>query len=174
MTGNNGSVAKFSSEVNGSVRVRKGVKWSRVLSSDAEQDSQQSKPDRPRHPWLATELDPLLIMCIVSIPCKVRHAPKRAVSFGQPYPLLYCSVILFDHVVQVPTLAQADTCRQHACGFQRPKPQLKSSTTLIRQNKNPSGRNSRVPVLPVSNGASPVAAALGHRVGRDPDAAQRT
>ena len=57
--------------------------------------------------------------------------------------------------------------------FINPRPQLKSLTTLIsikqtlRKKQNPRG-HSRVFALPISNGASPIASALGIRLGATP------
>ena len=57
--------------------------------------------------------------------------------------------------------------------FINPRPQLKSLTTLIsiqqtsRKSKTPEG-HSRVFALPISNGASPIASALGIRLGATP------
>jgi hypothetical protein len=54
-----------------------------------------------------------------------------------------------------------------------PRPQLQSITTLIsikqnpRKKQNPRG-HSRVFALPISNGASPIASALGIRLGATP------
>ena len=48
-----------------------------------------------------------------------------------------------------------------------PRPQLKSLTTLISIKQNPRS-NSRVFALPISNGASPIASALGIRLGATP------
>src|ERR1017187_5288092 len=48
-----------------------------------------------------------------------------------------------------------------------PRPQLKSLTTLISIKQNPRS-NSRVFALPISNGASPIASALGIRSGATP------
>ena len=51
--------------------------------------------------------------------------------------------------------------------FINPRPQLQSITTLISIKQNPR-RNSRVFALPISNGASPIASALGIRLGATP------
>ena len=56
--------------------------------------------------------------------------------------------------------------------FINPRPQLKSLTTLISIKQNPQKQNpracSRVFALPISNGASPIASALGIRLGATP------
>jgi hypothetical protein len=57
--------------------------------------------------------------------------------------------------------------------FINPRPQLQSITTLISINKNPRKKqnprgHSRVFALPISNGASPIASALGIRLGATP------
>src|ERR687888_1278855 len=44
---------------------------------------------------------------------------KRAVSFGEPDPLLHGSVILLDDVIQVLALAEANPARQDPFGLQR-------------------------------------------------------
>jgi hypothetical protein len=48
-----------------------------------------------------------------------------------------------------------------------PRPPLGGFTTLMQQNKNPQGAPEGLR-LPISNGASPVASALGIRLGATP------
>ena len=43
---------------------------------------------------------------------------KRAIAFGEPHAFLHDSVILLDHIIQVPALAQANATRQRSPGFQ--------------------------------------------------------
>jgi len=63
--------------------------------------------------------------------------------------------------------------RPSVVAFINPRPQLQSITTLIsiqqtpRKKQNPRG-HSRVFALPISNGASPIASALGIRLGATP------
>jgi hypothetical protein len=63
--------------------------------------------------------------------------------------------------------------RPSVVAFINPRPQLKSITTPIsikqnpRKKQNPRG-HSRVFALPISNGASPIASALGIRLGATP------
>ena len=52
--------------------------------------------------------------------------------------------------------------------FINPRPQLQSITTLISIKQNPRGHSRVFASLPISNGASPIASALGIRLGATP------
>ena len=78
-----------------------------------------------------------------------------------------------DHLTRKAGKGTSGKSSPSVVAFMNPRPQLQSITTLIsikqnpRKKQNPRG-HSRVFALPISNGASPIATALGIRLGATP------